>query len=80
MMLAGFVSTVLMHRESVNGLIHIATLILYVMTIAVSIAIINVVSANLEHFGLQRYLAYTVGMFYSGGYLLVRKSWLMRKA
>lgn len=106
MMPAGFVSTVLMHKEAVYGLIHIATLILYVMAIIVSIgicmytrnkegqdfqesefmwlilgiAIINVVSANLVHFGLQRYLAYTVGMFYVGGYLMLRKVWLMWRA
>ncbi len=104
MMPAGFVSTVLMHKESVYGLIHIATLILYVMAIIVSIgiyaytkkkktvqgfkeseymwlvlctAIVNVISANLVHFGLQRYLAYTVGLFYVGGYLMLRKMWLM---
>ena len=101
MMPAGFVSTVLMHKESVYGLIHLATLLLYLFMIAGSIliskwsgqiikeseyiwlviviAVINVVSANLIHFGLQRYLAYTVGLFYTGGYLMLRRLMLMWK-
>lgn len=101
MMPAGFVSTVLMHKESVYGLIHLATLLLYLFVIAGSIliskwsgqiikeseyiwqviviSVINVVSANLIHFGLQRYLAYTVGLFYAGGYLMLRRLMLMWK-
>lgn len=101
LMPAGFVSTVLFHKESVYMLIHIATVCLYLGVLGVSIfinkkyghfcqeseymicivlvAVINVVASNLVHFGLQRYLAYTVGMFYVGGYLLVRRCFLLWK-
>lgn len=101
MMPAGFVSTVLMHKESIYGLIHVATLFLYIAAIAGSLliskwkgcllketeymllivltAVLNVVASNLIHFGLQRYLAYTVGMFYVGGYLLARQLFMMVK-
>lgn len=101
MMPAGFVSTVLFHKESIYLLIHITTVFLYLAAICVSlliskksgrllqeseymiliviIASVNVVSSNLVHFGLQRYLAYTVGMFYVGAYLLVRRCFLFWK-
>lgn len=101
MMPAGFVSTVLFHKESIYLLIHIATVFLYLVAIGVSIFIskksgrllreteymmlivitasVNVVASNLVHFGLQRYLAYTVGMFYVGAYLLLRRCFLMWK-
>ena len=101
MMPAGFVSTVLFHKESVYLLIHIATAALYLAAAGLSIAVsvrnggivreaeymmfivvtatVNVVSSNLVHFGLQRYLAYTVGMFYVGGYLLLRRCFLSRR-
>lgn len=101
LMPAGFVSTVLMHKQSIYGLIHAATLILYLAAMAGSILIsrwkgkllketeymwliiilatVNVVSSNLVHFGLQRYLAYTVGMFYAGGYLMARQLFLIWK-
>ncbi len=101
MMPAGFVSTVLMHKQSIYGLIHAATLILYLAAMAGSILIsrwkgellketeymwliiilaaVNVVSSNLVHIGLQRYLAYTVGMFYAGGYLMARQLFLIWK-
>lgn len=99
MMPAGFVSTVLFHKESVYLLIHIATAALYLAAVGLSIAVsirsgrilreteymmlivitaaVNVVASNLIHFGLQRYLAYTVGMFYVGGYLLLRRCFLL---
>lgn len=35
--------------------------------------IVNVVSANIVHFGIQRYCAYTVGLFYVAMYLVVRR-------
>lgn len=95
LMPAGFVSTVLFHKESIYFLIHIATAFLYLlafvgsiiiskkegrllqeteyMWMALIIAVINVVSANIVHFGLQRYLAYTVGIFYVGLYLMLRR-------
>lgn len=101
MMPAGFISTVLFHKESIYLLIHIATVFLYLvavgagvfisiksryllqeseyMLLIVIMASINVVSSNLVHFGLQRYLAYTVGMFYVGAYLLVRRCFLIWK-
>ena len=50
----------------------------YMMLIVIT-ASGNVVGSNLVHFGLQRYLAYTVGMFYVGGYLLVRRCFLLWK-
>lgn len=43
------------------------------MMLIVLIAVTNVVSSNLMHFGLQRYLAYTVGMFYIGLFILMRR-------
>lgn len=89
---SAFVSTILFHKESIYGLIHIATLILYLVAIvgscAISIiskklldetvfmwlvlinAIVNAVSTNIAHMGVQRYQAYTVGMFYVGFFLL----------
>lgn len=101
LMPAGFVSTVLFHKESIYLLIHIATVFLYLAAGGVSIAVskksghllpeseymiliviiasVNVVSSNIVHFGLQRYLAYTVGMFYVGAYLLMRQCFLMWK-
>lgn len=101
LMPAGFVSTVLFHKESIYLLIHIATVFLYLAAIGVSIFISkksgrllpeteymmlivimaagNVVGSNLVHFGLQRYLAYNVGMFYVGAYLLVRRCFLLWK-
>lgn len=101
MMPAGFVSTVLFHKESIYLLIHIAAVFLYLAAIGVSafiskksghllqeteymlliviMASVNVVASNLVHFGLQRYLAYTVGMFYVGAYLLLRRCFLMWK-
>lgn len=101
MMPAGFVSTVLMHKAAIYGLIHAATLFLYIAAVVGSVlfsrwkgyllketeymllivltAAINVVSSNLIHFGLQRYLAYTVGMFYVGGYLLARQLFMLWK-
>lgn len=42
-------------------------------------AILNVVSANIMHMGVQRYQAYTVGLFYVGMYLMVRQVILMWK-
>lgn len=94
---AGFVSTVLFHKESIYGLIHVMTLVLYVVAIGLSIwvyvkkkhdsrvaeymllitgtAILNVVSSNIVLFGLQRYLAYTLGMFYLGMLLIARDFW-----
>ena len=101
MMPAGFVSTVLMHKESIYGLIHVATLILYIAAIAGSLliskwkgcllketeymllivltAVFNVVASNLIHLGIQRCLAYTVGLFYVGGYLLARQLFMVVK-
>lgn len=101
MMPAGFVSTVLFHKQSIYLLIHIATVFLYLAAVGVSLFIsrksghllreteymlliviaasVNVVASNLVHFGLQRYLAYTVGMFYVGAYLLLRRCFLMWK-
>lgn len=98
---AGFVSTVLFHKESIYLLIHIATIFLYLAAVGVSIFVSkksrrllpeseymmlivitasgNVFASNLVHFGLQRYLAYTVGMFYVGAYLLVRRCFLLWK-
>lgn len=101
MMPAGFVSTVLFHKESIYLLIHIAMVFLYLAAIGVSIIIsiksghllqeseymmiivivaaVNVVASNLVHMGLQRYLAYTVGMFYVGAYLLARRCFFIWK-
>ena len=100
LMPAGFVSTVLFHKASIYGLIHVMAFVLYMMAIGgsvylywrnkkmemesvymmliVLIAVINVVSSNLMHFGLQRYLAYTVGMFYIGLFILMR--WILRNS
>lgn len=98
---SGFLSTVLFDKERIYLLLHIATAILYLLAITVSIfisfvkkrvlheteymwlilvtSIINVVASNAVHMGIQRYLAYTVGMFYVGGYLLVRRCFLLWK-
>lgn len=46
----------------------------YMLGIVV-IAILNVTASNLILFGLQRYLAYTVGIFWVGMYLIVRVLW-----
>lgn len=91
---SAFVSTVLFHKESIYLLIHIATAILYLLAMTLSIliiklsgqlvketeymwiiianAVINVVSTNIMHMGVQRYQAYTVGMFYVGMFLMTR--------
>lgn len=96
---SGFLSTVLFDKERIYLLLHIATAILYLLAITVSIficlvkkkvlreteymwlvlitSIINVVASNAVHMGIQRYLAYTVGMFYVGAYLLVRRCLLL---
>lgn len=95
LMPSGFVSTVLFHKESLYGLIHLLTGIFYVfaivagiicyrrdrknqkaaeyMCLVLTMSVVNVVSCNLIHFGLQRYLAYTLGLNWVGMFLLMRK-------
>jgi len=41
--------------------------------------ITNVISTNVVHMGVQRYQAYTVGMFYAGCFLMLRKVYLVYK-
>lgn len=45
------------------------------MLLITGTAILNVVSSNMVLFGLQRYLAYTLGMFYLGMLLVIRDFW-----
>lgn len=92
MMPAGFVSTVLFHKESIYGLIHMLTLIFYLVLgilsvwlykrqnskraselawLAIAISVINVVSANLIHMGLQRYMSYTLGINWTAMCLVI---------
>lgn len=43
------------------------------MWLILGTAIVNVISANVVHFGIQRYCAYTIGMFYVAAWLMVRR-------
>jgi len=91
---AGFVSTVLFHKESFYEVIHIVTLLFYVfgivtgshcwlrtkrklasemLLLVLGTSIINVVYCNILHFGLQRYLAYTLGLNWIGMFLVLRE-------
>ena len=117
LMPSGFVSTMLFHKESVYGLIHLATALLYLSGFAGAailsardtsgegersdcekgeqkkfggqdagpvtvsemvmltflLSIVNVTACNLIHFGLQRYLAYTLGFNWAALFLLLRE-------
>lgn len=92
MMPAGFVSTVLFHKESLYWPIHIFTLMFYVAMVFLSfklwkrkrevseyiwvvllISIVNVVASNLIHMGLQRYMAYTLGLNWVGVVLIIKQ-------
>lgn len=95
MMPAGFVSTVLFHKESLYWPIHIFTLMFYVVMVFLSfklwkrkrevseyiwvvllISIVNVVASNLIHMGLQRYMAYTLGLNWVGAVLLIKQMFM----
>ncbi len=91
---AGFVSTVLFHKLEIYGIIHIATLLFYVIGTLLACfyysrrkedkraaelillfffaSAVNVIACNIVHFGLQRYLAYTMGLNWAGILLLLR--------
>lgn len=91
LMPAGFVSTMLFHKEAIYGLVHVATAVLYLFLLVGSvimcrngktkvaeyiwivllISVVNVVASNIIHFGLQRYLAYTVGLNWVGIVVLI---------
>ena len=101
---SGFVSTVMFHKTSIYLLIHIFTLLFYIVGVGLSMglllirknsdkegevlllalltSIVNVLACNMIHFGLQRYLAYTLGINWVGMILVVYKyfTFFQRKA